>query len=160
LILNLGPPWPSRLGVSLAMALAQVLILMASYAVWRQGKIKVGSIKRWLIASILGFFAILLLAYMPLFSFFIKSPSDSQESVIVGWTYNATINDFVGRQAAKGIIWTPEQLLGEGRSETAIWTPESVCAMRVIIFAAWLFVWVSFATAVSAFLALQHRRVR
>lgn len=164
LVLNLGPPWPSRLFVSTALVMEQVIVLMISFAVWRQGRTSPTVVKRWLVGSFLVFSLLLLAGYIPLFATFIVDAPDAYHRVVIGDTLQEPIARFVQKQLESGEVWSAKRLLDYFRDgtndETAIWTPGSVAKARALLLTVWIAVCTIYALGVSAFLALQYRRIR
>ena len=164
LVMNSGSPWPSRVGVSLALVMVQILIIMCSFAVWRQGAGKIYGIKRWLVFSTVGFVAFFVLVYIPLFAFFVVPAKDYRHAVVRGYELRGPMKEFIAREEAKGDAWPPKVLIAcfvdSKHDETSIWTPESVYVMRAAVLGCWLIVGVLYAIPVSAFVAIQYRRIR
>lgn len=165
LVLNLGPPWPSRTSVATSIVLVQVLVLMCSFAIWRQGKGKLYHVKAWLVASASSFLILFLLFYIPLFATFVVDAPDQWNRIIRGHTLQNSIQEFATQdEKATGTVWTARKLIAHwvdaSTDETGIWTPGSVYTMRAVLLGVWLLVSLAYALAVSAFVALQYRRIR
>lgn len=161
LVLNLGPPWPSRLTVSTAMVLLQFLALMVSFAVWRQGNISAELLKRRLVQGAVGAGAAFLLLYIPLFIAFIRDDPDPYARVVVGWKRLPEIVRM--EQADPRQNWSDERLLREfvdGQTGvTDVWEPWTVYVARYLLLLAWLVTMLAYAVTVSAFVAIQYRRL-
>lgn len=164
LILNIGSPWPTRVGVGFCLVVVQLLIIMCSFAIWRQGRGKIYGIKRWLVASTIGFVAFFLLVYLPLFAFFVVPSPDYRNAVVRGFYLQPPIAQFVEDREKKGETWPPKALIAHfvdgTHDETSIWTPGSVFLMRSIVLVSWLVAGMLYAISVSAFVSLQYRKLR
>jgi hypothetical protein len=165
LVLNIGPPWPSRSSVTTSVVLMQILVLMCSFAIWRQGKEKLHHIKAWLVGSSVVFGVLFLLVYIPLFSFFIEDAPNIWNRLVRGYELQEPIQEFVKRMAKeRGEVWGPKTLIAyfmdATHDETTIWTPGSVYTMRAITISVWLALSATYAIAVAAFVSLQYRRLK
>jgi hypothetical protein len=161
LVLNLGPPWPERIANTTAVVLLQILVLMCSFVIWRQGTGKLYHIKAWLLGSAIAFAVLFLFLYIPLFANFIEDWPDRWNRVVCGYEYNPAIKKLVETDP---VMWTPRTLvqyfMDATHDETSIWTAGSVKTMRSVLLIVWLCVNSAYAIAVSAFVALQYRRLK
>ncbi len=162
LMVQVGPPWPSRLAVSFSFVAIQLLIVMCSFAFWRQGRTSLKVVKRWFLGGTAIFVLLFLLIYIPLFSILVVPAPDYRNALVVGYTYQDPIQTFIKSEAEDGQTWSPKALVAhfvdESHDESAIWTPSSVALSRAVLLGVWLLVGLSYALAVSAFVALQYRR--
>jgi len=164
LIINIGPPWPSRLSVSFSVVVIQVLVVMCSFAVWRQGRTPLRVIKKWLVGGTCIFLSLFLLGYIPIFAMFVVPAPNYRNAIVKGFTYQKPIVTFLADEESKGQTWSPKALVAhfvdDTHDETTIWTPGSVAAGRALLLVAWLLIALAYAIPVSAFVAIQYRRLR
>jgi hypothetical protein len=163
LVLNVGPPWPSRLFVSTALVMEQVFVLMVSYSVWRQGKTSLSTVKAWLVSSFVGFSLLFLAAYIPLFAIYIEDFPDAKNRVVIGGTLQPSIQKFVEKEAVAGHAWGARKLLDHfldgSHDMSIIWTSSSLAMARTLLLVVWITVCTVYGIGISAFLAIQYRRI-
>jgi len=163
LVLNLGPPWPERVSVTTAVVLLQLLVLMCSFTFWRQGRESKTRIKKWLLRCSIAFGVVFFLVYLPLFAFFVVDAPDRWNRSISGWVLQPPIKEFVAAEEKEGRVWTAKKLIAyfvdATNDETAVWTATTVYTMRAVLLGIWGACFLLYAIAMSAFVALQYRRI-
>lgn len=164
LIINIGPPWPSRVAVSFSLVVIQVLVVMCSFAVWRQGRTALRVVRKWLVGAAAAFVGLFLLVYIPLFAVFVVPAPNYRNAIVRGLTYQQPIKRFLEVQESEGQTWSPKALVAhfadDVHDETTIWTPGSVALGRLFLLISWLVVGLAYALSVSAFVAIQYRKFK
>lgn len=155
IVLNIGPPWPSRIAVSIFVCIFEVVVLMYSFEFWRKGTAKVADIRKIFKNSTL-LLPFVFILYVFLFSAFIVDSDDAWHRVIVGFHMHDNIGEMASSQPSK---WTPKELLSQFHEVEAIWKPYSINIMRSLFLAIWLTFWSVIAVIISAFVTLQWRRL-
>jgi hypothetical protein len=162
LIISIGPPWPSRLAVSFSVVVVQVLVVMCSFAVWRQGRTPLGVVRRWLVGATAVFIVLFLFLYIPVFAVFVVPAPNYRNAIVKGFSYQEDIVIFRAAQKAEGQTWSDKALVAHfvdgTHDETEIW--RFVAVARLLVLIAWLLVTLAYAVAVSAFVAIQYRRFK
>ncbi len=161
LVLNLGPPWPSRISVTTTMMMLQIVVLACSFAIWRQGKTAIGVVKAWLAAASAGFISVVLLVYIPLFIMFVRDDPNAWSRVVIGYDIQPRIRHLIAQRPNES--WSSERLLREFEDAetgiTDIWTPESVYLARYLLLTTWLIAMLLFGVCIASFVAIQYRGV-
>jgi hypothetical protein len=155
IVLNIGPPWPSRPSVAILLCIVEVVVLMYSFEFWRHGSPRIQHIRSVMRAAIAAV-AVAFVVYMPLFAFFIVDAEDAWHRVVIGYKMH---DDVAEMQKSDPGQWTPEELILQFHDVMAVWTPWSVNVMRTIVLLVWLLVWAALSVVISAFVAIQWRRL-
>jgi len=100
--------------------------------------------------------AVAFVVYMFLFASFIVDADDARHRVVIGYKMH---DDVAEMQTSNPSQWTPEELILQFHDVMAVWTPWSVNVMRTIMLVVWLLVWAALSVVVSAFVAIQWRRL-
>ncbi len=156
IILNIGPPWPSRVAVAILTCVVEVLVLMYSFEFWRRGSPRISEIRNVMRFGI-GSFVLMFIVYIFFFASFIVEADDAWHRVVIGYQMHADVAEMVKDNPSK---WTPKELIIQFQDEMEVWTSSSVNVMRTIFVVAWLLLWASLAVVISAFVSLQWRRLR
>lgn len=162
LVINLGPPWPSRVGVGFALVGAQLLVVMCSFVFWKQGKTRSDTIRYCLLGSAVCVALVFAFGYLPTYAkHVVKVTSDY---IVVGEELQPPMKEFVAAAAKQDHeVWGPRRLamnfIDNETDEMDIWTEESVQAARINLLRWWLLTGAVYSVAVSAFISLQYRRI-
>jgi len=155
LVLNMGPPWPSRLSVALILCIAEIVVLMFSFEFWRRGSPRIHNIRKVMKIGLCAL-VILFVVYIFMFSTYIVDAFSPWNRVVIGYKLHDDIADLVASEPSK---WTTQKLLKQFHEEKAIWTGESVNFMRSAILILWVALWVAISVVMAAFVSLQWRRL-
>jgi hypothetical protein len=156
IVVNIGPPWPSRIAVAILLCIVEVIVLMYSFEFWRKGSPRIRDIRSAMRAGIVAF-GVGFIVYIYLFANFIVDAPDARHRVVIGCDMHPDVAEMANANPSQ---WTPKELILQFHDEMAVWTPGSVNVMRTIVLVIWLLLWTALAVVISAFVALQWRRVR
>lgn len=156
LVLNIGPPWPSRWGVSALVCIAELVVLMWSFEFWQKKLETISTIRRvmkWAVVCLVASFLI----YLYLFAAHVFELPDMWHRDVGGFRYHDSISGLIESDPAK---YTDSELLERfSRNPEKIWTRSSIIQARVLLCVVWLILWVSLSSIIAAFVALQWRGI-
>lgn len=156
IVVNVGPPWPSRIAVSILVCVIEVVVLMYSFEFWRQGRARMRGIRAVLRGST-AVFSVVLILYLFLFATFVVDVPDGWNRVVIGYQMHPDVAELVASNPSE---WTPKELMLQFHDEMAVWTPASVNVVRTAVLVAWLLLWSLLAVIIASFVSLQWRRQR
>ena len=151
LVLNIGSPWPTRIGVTTLICVIEICILMYAFEFWRRSKPKLRKTMR---ASLIVFFLILPV-HLSLFSVFVQDNPDMFHRDVIGFRLDPGIEEWSNAQTTPH---SPGELLTFfERDPMNIWQPWSVHVARLAVLSTWLAFWFFFGSFVAAFVLLRRQ---
>jgi hypothetical protein len=157
ILLNIGPPWPSRIGVAILVCIVEVLVLMYSFEFWRNASPAVKDVRRVMRLGLCAVF-VSFIAYVCIFAGYVVDADDAWHREVIGYEYHKQIAELVESDPSK---YTPQELMSRFEFKAmSIWTPFSVTSMRVCVLITWMLLWVCLSVVVAAFVALQWHHGR
>lgn len=157
ILLNLGPPWPSRVGVAILVCIVEVIVLMWSFEFWKHGETTIAEVRKVMRWSLIGA-AFIVVPYLWLFASYVEDAPNWWTRVVIGTTYHEEIGEMVHEDPSK---YTTRELLERfERQPERIWTKDSIIKIQVILLACWLLFWIALSCYVAAFVTLRWRRIR
>ncbi len=156
-VVNIGPPWPSRVTVTFLSAMVQFLLLLFAFEFWLHHETDTEKLKRvrlMLRRAITIVLPLLLLIYLFLFSNFIREEPDMWHREVAGWKYTEKAEKLLETNN----VSEKELLSYFGGDPTKVWVASSLNTMRVIVLFSWLLLVVGLASVIALFVSIQWLR--
>ncbi len=155
LALNIGPPWPSRAGICIILAIIEFIVLMWSFEFWRDARSKRAGVRRTMKVAVICL-GILFVTYIILFGMFVFELPDSWHRDVGGFSYLPIIKEMRDSDPTK---YTDSELLELfSRSPERVWTRSSIVIAKVALCVTWFLLWISLIAVIASFIALRWRR--
>jgi hypothetical protein len=156
LSLNFGPPWPSRVGVSILMGLVELIVLAFVFEFFRHGTPRIGKM-RLLMAVGACLLFIFFVLHTIIYSFFTLETGVGSERVVIGYSYHPDIESL---RSSNPAYHTPKILLRKFHDVDAIWTPTSTRVMQCVMLVTWTLLWGFLALVLGVFVIAQWRHAK
>jgi hypothetical protein len=155
ILLSLGPPWPNRISVAVAVCVVEMVILMYSFEFWRRGAPAIVDVRRVLRRATL-LLALIFAGYAYVYASFVEEGEDAWDRVAIGYRLQPHVAELIASDPVK---YTPRQLILDFHDPKSIWTSQSVNTIRWFLLVGWLSFWACLSVVISAFVAIQWRRL-
>jgi len=149
LLLNIGPPWPTRTGVPALTSLAEVFVLIYIFQFYTplSRKRLENRLRKFFILTIVCF-----IFYISMYSFFVYEATTTKLRDVKGFIVRPEIQKIVGPnrtldRVLEGAEWDAER----------VWETWTVHTMRISLLLAWILFFVGIAGCIAIFVTLQKK---
>jgi hypothetical protein len=132
IVMNVGPPWPTRVGVAGFTTLVVWVVLLVAYAGWKHQTLKR---LRGRVTSLGAIAIVLLFAYITCRAWFVFDTGNARHQDVAGFVLQKRIVTLMELDRTKSI---QDILEGAHFNPLSVWEPWTVSAARSLVLSTWI----------------------